>query len=300
MGLGCWPLGGDQWGVQDDADSFAAIRAAFEVGITHFDTAQAYGRGHGEELLGKAIGAERERVFIATKIFYTPKEKVEGAIAASLKRLRTEAIDLLYIHWPKKGGDLPGMMEALERMRARGVIRRIGVSNFSVAQMEEVIYAGTVDAAQICYNLLWRREERELIPFCKDHGIEIVTYSSLAEGILTGKFGRTLNFASADHRNHTLLFEPAVWPTVFVAVEELKTVAAEARRPLFHCAIRWLMSREGIGTVLVGARNSDQVKSNRDALEGEIDSSIFARMTEISDRLAHKIPDAGNIFRWYP
>ena len=300
LGLGCWPLGGDEWGKQDDAESLAAIRAAFEAGVTHFDTAQAYGRGHGEELLGTALKAVHERVFIATKLFYLPKEKVEAAIAASLKRLRRESIDLLYIHWPKKGGDLPGMMEALERARGAGLVRKIGVSNFSVAQMQEVMKAGTLDAAQLCYNLLWRREERETIPFCRSHSIAIVTYSSLAEGILTGKFGRTLDFAPGDHRKRTVLFEPAVWPAVHEAVEELKCIAAEAHRPLSHCAIRWLMEQKGIGTVLVGARNREQVVSNLNAIEGTVDRSIFARMTQRSDRLAASIPEAGNIFRWYP
>lgn len=300
LGLGCWPLGGDQWGRQEDRDSLATIQRAFEEGISHFDTAQMYGRGHGEELIGKVLGPVRSNVFIATKIPYVPKEKVETAVAVSLKRLQTEVIDLLYIHWPKKGGDLAGMMEAMERLRAKGQISRIGVSNFSVAQMQEVMKAGTIDVHQVCYNLLWRREERETIPFCRRHGIGIITYSSLAEGILTGKFGKNLDFTPGDHRKYTLLFGKEVWPKVYEVVENMKRIAAEAKTPLAHCAIRWLMAQEGIISVLVGCRTPDQVSSNVKSLESDIHQTAIARVAEISDNLAAIIPDEGNIFRWYP
>ncbi len=300
IGLGCWPLSGDQWGSQDDRVSLAAIEAAFEGGIRHFDTAQAYGRGHGEELLGKALGKVRDKAFIATKIFYTPQEKVDAAIEASLKRLHTDRIDLLYIHWPKKGGDLAGMMQALERARSVGKIRLTGVSNFSVVQMQEVMKAGRIDAVQLCCNLLWRREERETIPFCVKNGISVVTYGSLAEGILTGKFGKDPVFARGDHRTHSLLFDRPLWLDVHAAVEEMQTVAAEAGRPLAHCALRWLLSRQGVRTVLAGCRNPHQVSENIAALEGEIDPSVFVRLSDIAAGFAEKLPDEGNIFRWYP
>jgi myo-inositol catabolism protein IolS len=300
LGLGCWPLGGDQWGRQDDYISLATIQKAFEKGINHFDTAQMYGRGHGEELLGKALKQIRDNVFIATKILYLPKDKVEAAVIASLNRLQIDRIDLLYIHWPKKNGDLAGMMEGLEHIRRKGLISSIGVSNFSVAQMQQVMKAGKIDVHQLCYNVLWRREELETIPFCRQHGISIVTYSSLAEGILTGKFKRELEFEQGDHRKHTLLFENNVWPKVFSAVDKLKNVAVEAKRPLAHCAIRWLLSQNGVVSVLVGSRTPEQVTSNVDSLEGTIEQSVFARMTEISKELAPHLPDEGNIFRWYP
>jgi myo-inositol catabolism protein IolS len=300
LGLGCWPLGGDQWGRQDDRDSSAVIQRALELGIRHYDTAQMYGRGHGEELLGKAIKNTRGNVLLATKILYLPKEKVEDAVGASLRRLQTNYIDLLYIHWPKKDGDLAGMMEVLERLRSKGIIRLIGVSNFSVADMQVVMKAGKIDVHQLCYNVLWRREEAETIPFCRNHGISIVTYSSLAEGILTGKFSGEVDFQKGDHRRYTVLFGKETWPDVFNAVELMKTAAAEAKRPVAHCAIRWLLSKEWISSVLVGSRTPEQVHSNVQSLEGAIEPQVFTRMTEISDLLAPHIPAEGNIFRWYP
>jgi myo-inositol catabolism protein IolS len=300
LGLGCWPLGGDQWGRQDDRDSIATIKKAFELGINHFDTAQMYGRGHGEELLGKTISFNRVKSFIATKILYLPKEKVESAVSISLRRLQTDYIDLLYIHWPKKDGDLAGMMEVLERLRSKGIIRFIGVSNFSVADMQVVMKAGKIDVHQLCYNVLWRREETETIPFCRQHGISIVSYSSLAEGILTGKFSRDVDFEKGDHRRSTILFEKETWPYIYDAVEQIKIVAAEAKRPVAHCAIRWLLSKKGISSVLAGSRTPEQVASNIQSLEGAIEPQVFDRMTEISNELAQRIPNEGNIFRWYP
>lgn len=300
LGLGCWPLGGDQWGRQDDRESLATIQKALEEGINHFDTAQMYGRGHGEELLGKALKRYRDKLFIATKIIYLPKDKVEAAVIASLNRLQTERIDLLYIHWPKKNGDLAGMMEALEHIRRKGLISSIGVSNFSVAQMQQVMKTGKIDIHQLCYNVLWRKEEQETIPFCRQHGISIVTYSSLAEGILTGKFEKELKFEQGDHRKYTLLFEKEVWPKVYATVKKLKEIAADAKRPLTHCAIQWLLSQNRVAAVLVGSRTPAQITSNAKALDGTIEQSVLDRMTEISDKLAPLIPEAGNIFRWYP
>jgi myo-inositol catabolism protein IolS len=300
LGLGCWPLGGDQWGRQEDKDSIATIIKAYESGINHFDTAQMYGRGHAEELLGNTLRHARDKLFIATKILFSPKEKVEATVIASLRRLKTDFIDLLYIHWPKKNGDLSAMMEALESLRLKGIVRLIGVSNFSVSHMREVMKSGKIDFHQLCYNVLWRREERETIPFCRQNGIRIVTYSSLAEGILTGKFRKELDFPKGDHRKSTVLFEKDVWPGVYDSVESLKKIAEEALRPLSHCAIRWLLSKEGIFSVLTGCRTPEQVTDNVQSLEGVIERSVFERMTEISDGLAPRIPEAGNIFRWYP
>jgi len=302
MGLGCWPLGGDQWGPgANDGDAIATIEAAYDDGINHFDTAQAYGRGHGEELVGKVLKNMRDEVFIATKIFYTPKEKVEASVAASLKRLQTDWIDLMYIHWPKKGGDLSGMMEALENLRLKKIIRSIGVSNFSVANMQEVMKAGSIDFCQVCYNVLWRREERELIPFCVNNGIKLITYSSLAEGILTGKFGKELNFPAEDHRKYTVLFDKNTWPKIYETVEKLKAVVAPSKIPLAHCAIQWLLARESVVSVLAGARSPEQVRSNVGALESRIGmGQLLEKLTEISDRLAPDIPDERNIFKWNP
>jgi aryl-alcohol dehydrogenase-like predicted oxidoreductase len=233
-------------------------------------------------------------------MMFTPREKVEASIISSLKRLKTDYIDLFYIHWPKKNADLEGMMEGLIRAREKGLINGIGVSNFSKEQMERVLRIGRIDAHQLCYNLLWRWPEHTLIPFCIEKGVSIVTYSSIAQGILTGKFGKEIEFAAGDHRKYTVLFEKDLWPQVYEGVENLKSIAEGSGRSLLELAIRWVLSRQGVSTVLVGARNSYQVQLNVKSLDCEIDEAILDELTKVSNLIMKVIPDTGNIFRWYP
>lgn len=300
FGLGCWPLGGDQWGGQDDEQSITAIHKALERGVMHFDTAQVYGRGHGEEILGRALPDSRRDLFIATKLLFTAKERVETALLYSLKRLGCEGIDLVYIHWPKKNADVAGMMEGLENARRKGIIRYIGLSNFPVPAMAEVMKAGVIDVYQLGYSLLWRKGERGIIPFCRENGIGIITYGSLAEGILTGKFGKAVLFAKGDHRRDTVLFDQMIWPLVYDTVEEMKLVAAQEGVSLPACAIHWLLSRNGVTSTLVGARSQEQVIQNIAAASERVPGKVLDTLTQISERLLERLPDEENVFRWYP
>lgn len=286
--------------MQDDEQSRDTIRKALELGVTHFDTAQAYGRGHGEEILGETLPKDRTGFLIATKLPFTFAHRVETALNFSLKRLRCEVIDLVYIHWPKRGADLAGMMEGLEAARQKGIIRYIGVSNFSVQEMRQVMNAGRVDAHQIGYSLLWKKPEREVLPFCREKSIEVITYGSLAEGILTGKFGPAVRFPQGDHRQRTILFDQLVWPAVYKAVEEMKSVAYEAGVTLAACAVQWLLSRPGVTSVLAGARTPEQVAQNAALFSRQVDRRLIDAVAMISDRLSPALPDEGNVFRWYP
>ncbi len=300
LSLGCWAFGGAQWGGQEDEDSISAIHAALDLGITHFDTAQGYGAGRSERLCGQELKGVRDRVLLATKTAAGSAQAMLDAVDVSLKRLQTDTIDLFYIHWPQKGLDLADTMAGLEQAREAGKIRGVGVSNFSVEQMERAMTAGTIDAHQLCYNLLWRWDERGVIPFCIKHHIGVVTYSSIAQGILTGKFPREPHFREDDLRPQTVHFDPAVWPHVYDTVEEMKDVARDSGRSLTHLAIRWVAAQQGITSVLVGARNAEQVRRNLGAMESEISDSDLSRLSEISDRAISHIPDTGNIFRYYP
>ena len=307
LALGCWSFGGDAWGNQNESDSFAAMEAALEAGMNHFDTAEAYGRGLSEELIGRFMKNRRESLFVATKGFPPRREPdritaatIKEKVDASLARLGTDYIDLYYIHWPLKGRDMRPFMEGLEDYRRAGKVRAIGVSNFAPEQMDELSQAGRIDAHQFAYNILWRYPERDVIPYCVEHKIAVVTYSSIAEGILTGKFPLDVKFGRGDHRASSLYFEAGVWPQVHAAVERMKTVAEDVGRPLTHLAIRWVAEQTGITSVLVGARNAEQVSQNAAAMTGDIPQEAFDRLTEISEQIMKDIPDAGNIFRFYP
>jgi myo-inositol catabolism protein IolS len=305
LGFGGWSFGPNQWTGQEDANLLSAMQSAVDNGITHFDTASDYGDGYSERLIGRFIAAnasQRDRLFIASK--FTSDDltarSMLNAVDASLARLQTDVIDLYYIHWPRTGKDLRPWMEGLETARQQGKIRAIGVSNFSVAQMEQIAEVGRIDAHQLLYNLLWRFNERDLIPYCREHGIAIVTYSSIAHGILAGRYPRDLEMPPGDQRRTILMFRDDVWPGVYEAVEAFKAVAERTGRTLIHLAIRWLLHERGVSAVLVGARDVRQAAYNVQALEGEIPDHIFDELTAISDRVIPLIPDVGNPYNYYP
>jgi aryl-alcohol dehydrogenase-like predicted oxidoreductase len=305
LGFGGTTFGGAQWSGQAGADLLAAMATALEHGITHFDTASGYGNGESERMIGQFIAADptrRERMFIASKanLNEISARAMLDEIDSSLARLQTDVLDLYYIHWPRTGKDLRPLMDGLQTARAQGRIRAVGVSNFSVAQMAQIAQSGKIDAHQMDYSLLWRFNERDLIPYCVENGIDVVTYASLAHGILTGKFGRDVTFPEGDHRRVILLFREDVWGAVYEIVESMKAVAEQSGRSLLHLALRWLLRQQGVTSVLVSARNPQQAAYNAAALEGEIDESVFAALTEISQQTLHAIPDEGNPYGYHP
>jgi aryl-alcohol dehydrogenase-like predicted oxidoreductase len=300
--LGCWVFGADQWQGQAKEELLATMQAALQYGLTHFDTASGYGDGRSELVVGQFLRDKREKVFLASKASLDEMnvQLMLERVNQSLARLQTDLIDLYYIHWPRRGKDLRPLMEGLELARQQGKIRAIGVSNFSVEQMAQVAEVGKIDAHQLGYNLFWRVAEKDVIPYCREQGIAIVTYSSIAQGILTGKFPRDLQLGPGDQRSGIILFEKKVWPYIYEGVERLKGLAQAIDRPLAQLAIRWVLRQEGISSALVGARKVYQIEQNVQALNGEIPAEIFAQMTEISNEVIKNIPDTGNMYRYYP
>jgi myo-inositol catabolism protein IolS len=221
-------------------------------------------------------------------------------VEASLGRLRTDHIELYYVHWPRSGADMRPVLEGLHRARNEGKIGAVGVSNFSVRQMQEVQSVGRIDAHQLGYNLLWRFAENDLIPFCVENDIAVVTYSTLAHGILTGKFDRNPGLRSDDQRHSILPFRADVWPHVYEGVEKLKAIANEIDRPLMHLAIRWNLARPGVTSVVAGARNREQAEANIGALSGPVSKGVLERMTAISDEISLHMPKEDNLFDHHP
>lgn len=305
LGMGGSFYGLDDRRHQDETDLWAALETALDCGITHLDTATDYGEGASERLLGRflaAVPGRRDRVFLASKA--NPDDlsarAVVRAIEASLKRLRTDVIDLYYLHWPRTGEDLRPWMEGLETARRQGLIRAAGVSNFSVAQMEQVAEVGRIDACQLGYNLLWRFPERDLLPYCAGHGIAVVAYSALAHGILAGRYARTLDFAPGDQRWTISLFGSEVWPQVHATVETFKRVAEQNNQPLSTLALRWLLSRPAVTSVLVSAKNADQTRANARSLAADLPDELLDELTALSDRALDFVPDEGNPFGHHP
>ena len=300
LALGCWAFGGDQWGGQDDDDSFEAIDKAIELGVNHFDTARAYGNGRSEKICGKALKKVRKNIFLATKFCYSPRIDVQKELINSLENLQTDYIDLLYIHWPKTGADMRSMMQELEKARKQEIIKYIGVSNFSIDQMKQVMEAGTIDACQLCYNLLWRWDEKDIMPFCKENNIAIITYSSIAQGILTGKFPLDISFKENDARNSMILFSQDVWPSVYDTVDKMKNTVKNNHASLVHYAVNWIKEQEGISSILFGARNALQVKEIIESEKTRSNKNILMELAHLSDEIHECLPNTGNIFQYYP
>lgn len=304
LGFGGFYFDSNQW--TGNAETLlAAAQRALEKGLNHFDTATEYGGGESERLFGRFMAAEagrRERIFVASKYQSNDISAADmlAAVDASCARLQTDMIDLYYIHWPRTGKDLRPWMEALETARQRGKIAAVGVSNFSVEQMEQVAEVGRIDAHQLPYNLLWRFAERDVIPYCAEHNISVVTYSSLAHGALGGRLKLDLDFPPGDQRWNIVLFRPGVWNHVYESLEASKRVAERAGRSLLDVALRWLLHQSGVTSVLVSARTPQMVDANAQVLEGEIADDVFAELTAISDRLMQQMPDTGNPYDHHP
>lgn len=304
IGLGCWCFGGASWNGQSDADSQDALQMSFDSSIRHLDTAAGYGNGKSEEIVGQFIADKRDQVFLSTKGNMWSKNDIVGQLMSSfensLERLGTEYIDLYYIHWPNSNCDMRPAIEALEVERRRGRIRQIGVSNFSTEQIAICQDAGTIDAYQYGYSLVWRADESEQMAYCREQEIALVTYSSLGQGILTGKFPRTPHFEGDDVRKGTILFEENVWPLVYEAVEKMKDIADSVNRPLSHLALQWTLRQSGVKTSLVGARNAEQARKNAEAMNDPVADEIINQLTKVSDSLIAELPEVKNIFRMNP
>ncbi|MGF1534974.1 MAG: aldo/keto reductase [Elainellaceae cyanobacterium] len=269
--LGTWQAGKKHWVGIEDSETTKAIRAAFDAGITTFDTAEVYGNGHSEEIVGKALASVRDQVVIATKVFanHLSYPDVIRACEDSLKRLQTDYIDLYQIHWPAGSFNsevvpLEETMHALDALKTAGQIRAIGVSNFSKEQIAEAAQYGVIDSLQPPYSLFWRQVEQDAMPYCTEHNVSIIAYSSLAQGLLTGKFGPDHQFEEGDIRRKNKLFKGEHYRRSQAALAELRPIVERYGCSLAQLAIAWLI-RQPQTSAIVGARNAEQAIQNAQA-----------------------------------
>lgn len=295
--MGTWQAGKKMWAGIEDTETIKAIRNAFDYGITTIDTAEVYGDGHSEQIVAKALSDVRDQVIYATKVFanHLKYEQVIEACNNSLKNLQTDYIDLYQIHWPAGTWNseivpIEETMKALNYLKQQGKIRSIGVSNFSRTQLEEACQYGQIDSLQPPYSLFWRHIEKETLPYCVENNISILAYSSLAQGILTGKFGANPQFAENDHRAKNKLFQPQHWPRVQKALSELRPFADKYNCTLGQLAIAWLIAQPNTNAI-VGARNAEQVKGNAQASHLKISQEDLAKIEEISRQVTDNLDD---------
>lgn len=294
---GCWSLATKDffWEGQERSESVAAIHASMEAGVNFFDTAPAYGSGESEEILGEALGARRPQVIVATKVAPADLEpdRLRECCENSLRALRTDYIDLYQIHWPSSTIPLEASYRTLEDLRREGKIRWLGVSNFGVSYLDDLLHLGRVESNQLPYSLLWRPLEYDIGPRCLANHVSILCYSPLAQGLLTGKFlsaddvpeKRARNRLFSKDRRLTRHGEPGCEPATFAAIEEIRQVALDLGQPMGHVALAWLLGQPGVMSVVAGARTAVQAADNALAADLALDTATLARLSRITDTI---------------
>lgn len=288
--MGTWQAGKNDWVGIEDEQIIEALRAAFAHGITTFDTAEDYGDGYAEKIIGQALGKVRDRVVYASKVWcsHLKYDQVIAACDRSLKNLQTDYIDLYQIHWPAGsfGSEIVPIAEtmaALNHLKAQGKIRAIGVSNFSQAQIAEAAQYGDIDSFQPPYSLFWRKIEAAEMPYCVENNITILAYSALAQGLLTGKFGPTPQLLPGDNRIANKLFAPENYQRVQQALAQLRPIAEACHCTLAQLALAWVIAQPQT-CAIAGARNAQQAIANAKAAEIELSADILSQI-EASGRL---------------
>jgi aryl-alcohol dehydrogenase-like predicted oxidoreductase len=302
--MGTWQAGGDMWTDIDDAETSRAIQTAIDEGITTIDTAAVYGNGHSERVVGKAIGARRSEVVLATKVFANElqHDQVIAACERSLENLGTDYIDLYQIHWPSGSFGsavvpIEETMQALNKLKTQGKIRSIGVSNFSRGQLQEAMTYGDVVSLQPPYSLLWRHVEADAMPLCTAQGLTILAYSPMAQGLLTGKFGPDHRFKRGDHRRANRLFQEPLFGRVQNALEALRPIAERHGITLGQLALAWVISQPGT-CAIAGARNADQARENARAARVSLPPEDLTEMDRISRMVTDQLDDNPVLWKW--
>jgi len=278
VGFGAWAIGGGGWefgwGPQDDDDSIAAIHRALELGVNWIDTAAAYGFGHSEKIVGRALeglpACERPYVFTKASLVEGPGRTVVNNLErdsilreadASLDRLGVDAIDLYQVHWPIPDNDIEEGWSAFAELKEQGLVRHIGVSNFNIEQLRRAQQIAPVETLQPPYSLITREVEDEILPFAEREAIGVIVYSPMGSGLLTGAMTREriANLPEDDFRRHDSRFQEPRLSQNLALVERLRAVAEQHDVSLGAAAVGWTLRNPAVDGAIVGFRRPDQV-----------------------------------------
>jgi aryl-alcohol dehydrogenase-like predicted oxidoreductase len=298
VGFGTWEMSTTQYGAIDVKEASQAMNAAIDRGITLVDTAEVYGPYHSEEIVGQALGARRKEIVLVTKVGFridqnnkivgrdsTPASVIAHA-EGCLKRLGTDHIDLLLIHWPDHNTPIPDTMGALEQLKAAGKIRHYGVSNFSVQMMDTCQRHGYLAANQIGYHMFDRRMEAAVLPYCLEHKIGFMAYGTLGFGLLTGAFTPQTTFVDWDWRHSGKafslpLFEREDFLKELRVVDRLKALAGSYNKSVAQLAIAWVLAQPAVTVALVGMRNTRELDENVAAADWRLTDADRAEIDRI-------------------
>jgi aryl-alcohol dehydrogenase-like predicted oxidoreductase len=302
IGLGTWAIGGWMWGGSDEQAAIATIHAAIERGITLIDTAPVYGFGRSEELVGKALadGGRRQHVVLATKCGLdwsadqapfrnSTRARIVREVEDSLRRLKTDVIDIYQVHWPDLQTPLDETARAMRSLLEAGKIRAIGVSNYSREEMATFRATATIHTGQPPFNLFERGAEHDILPYCRQHKIATLTYGALCRGLLSGALSAASKFEGDDLRKVDPKFRPPRLAQYLAAVERLDRFARDRfDKRVIHLALRWLLDQPGVSVALWGARKPAQLEPTGEVMGWTLDE---AAMADIDRIIAESVPE---------
>jgi aryl-alcohol dehydrogenase-like predicted oxidoreductase len=275
IGFGAWAIGGGNWamswGPQDDNASIAAIHKAFDLGVNWIDTAAIYGLGHSEEIVGRAVKESSFKPFVFTKsgMVWNEKQEIKRTlleirreVEGSLRRLQLDVIDLYQIHWPVEDKDIEEGWSTMADLRREGKVRHIGVSNFSIAQMERCLEIARITSLQPPYSMINRSVEAEILPYCKEHAIGVINYSPMHSGLLTGAMTkeRVANLPPDDFRRNAKNYQEPQLSRNLAIADFLKVIGARHGVSAGVVAIAWTLNNPAITASIVGGRSPEQVE----------------------------------------
>jgi aryl-alcohol dehydrogenase-like predicted oxidoreductase len=312
IAFGAWQLGGE-WGEFDEEQAIAAIRQARELGVNLFDTAQGYGFGASEQLLGRALRDDldkrRNEVVIATKgglrmtdqglVRDASRDFLRGGLEASLRSLGTDYVDIYQVHWPDPNVAFAETAAALEQLVQEGKIRHVGVSNYDAAQMAEFARVRPVETLQPPYNLFRRDVEAEVLRYAREHAIGVLVYGPLAHGLLTGSMDEQTTFAADDWRSQSSVFEGEAFRRNLEVVSELERFAAvELGTSVAQLAVAWTLANPAVHVAIVGARSPRHIEEGVAAAELRLSEGDLERIDRImagSVAIAGPFPEMGRL-----
>ena len=298
LGFGTWEMSTTMYGHIDVQEAMRAVQSAIDHGITLFDTAEVYGPYHSEEILAKALGARRQEIVLVTKVGFTfdVQNKITGRDSdpayitaraeGCLRRLNTDVLDLLLIHWPDHKTPFADAIGALETLQQDGKIRAYGVSNFTVPMMEECEQAGHLAANQVGYHLYDRRMEAAVLPYCQAHDIGFMAYGTLGFGLLTGAFDEETAFVDWDWRSKGKafglpLFEREDFLKELRVTKRLQELAGDHGYTVAQLAIVWVLDNPAVSVALVGMRNERELQENVAATDWRLSEADRAEIDRI-------------------
>ncbi|WP_159799876.1 aldo/keto reductase [Flavobacterium sp. MK4S-17] len=310
--FGAWAAGGWMWGGTERNDAIEAIRKSYDEGVTSIDTAPIYGQGDSEEIVAQAIqGIGRDKVQILTKFGmrwdlakgdfamksknnsgqdidvykYAGKESIIKECEDSLRRLKTDYIDLYQIHWPESTTPIQETMETVAQIIKEGKVRYAGVCNYSAAQVQEADKYVNIISDQVPYSMVKRDIEKELIPYCIESGKAVIAYSPLERGLLTGKMKPGHVFAEGDHRANLYFYKEENLKRTSEFLDKLRPLAAEKNATLSQLVLRWTIEQPGITIALAGARNAEQSVQNARAVNVKLTTDEITFITDEINKL---------------